>query len=76
MGYVKRSSNRAKALRLLHKPMTPSELGREMKMSLTHASKIVRELNAQGLVHCLNDTLKVGRIYAVTSLGKRVLKHV
>ncbi len=54
----------------------PSELGRAMKISLTHASKVIRELHAQKLIACFNDELKVGRIYRITSSGKNVLKAV
>ncbi len=72
VGYIKRSKNRKDALKLLETPMMPSELGKEMKISLTHASKIVRELNSQSLVKCLNDGLKVGRIYRTTSKGMKV----
>ena len=74
VGFIKRSANRRKALQLLEKPMMPSELGREMKISLTHASKIVRELNKKGLIACLNSRLKVGRIYQVTNTGRKIQK--
>ncbi|OGZ64402.1 MAG: hypothetical protein A2730_03960 [Candidatus Staskawiczbacteria bacterium RIFCSPHIGHO2_01_FULL_39_25] len=73
VGYVKRSENRTRALELLKKPMLPSELGREMKLSLTHASKIVRELNSKELISCLNENLKIGRIYRITTKGTNVL---
>ena len=74
VGYVKRSPNRVKALGLLTAPTMPSELGREMKISLTHASKIIRELHSKELVSCLNESLKLGRIYRITNMGKKVLK--
>jgi DNA-binding MarR family transcriptional regulator len=76
VGYVKRSTNRAKALELTLTPITPSELGRTMKISLTHASKIIRELHSQKLITCLNNELKVGRIYQITLTGKKVLKTI
>ncbi len=76
VGYIKRSVNRAKALELSQTPIMPSELGRAMKISLTHASKIIRELHSQKLIICLNDQLKVGRIYQITLVGKKVLKTI
>lgn len=75
VGYVKRSPNRLKALQLLDSPMMPSELGRAMKISLTHASKVIRELHSKDLVVCLNENLKLGRIYRTTAKGKKVLKE-
>ena len=76
VGYVKRGPNRVKALGLLTTPLMPSELGREMNISLTHASKIIRELHSKRLVACLNETLKIGRIYRITGQGKKVLGEV
>lgn len=76
VGFVKRSKNRTKALRLLKQPKMPSELGRGMKISLTHASKICRELYSEKLIRCLNDKMKVGRIYQVTEKGSKVLKAI
>jgi len=75
VGFVRRSKNRVKALEILKEPFTPAEIGREMKISLTHGSKIIRELASKKLVACLNDELKVGRIYQITELGRDVLKE-
>ena len=76
VGYAKRSRNRARALKLLEKPMMPSEVGKEMRISLTHASKIVRELNSKKLIHCLNEKLKVGRIYRTTKSGSKIIRQL
>lgn len=76
VGYIKRSPNRIKALQSLDSPLMPSELGRKMKISLTHASKVVRELHSKGLIACLNDKLKIGRIYRITNEGKKILKEI
>ena len=76
IGYVKRSKNRTKALTLLSSPTMPSELAKKMEISLTHASKIIRELYSRKLVECLNDKLKMGRIYQITEKGEKVLRLV
>jgi predicted transcriptional regulator len=76
IGFAKRSKNRQKAIKILEKPMMPSELGKEMKISLTHASKIIRELHSKQLVECLNEQLKVGRIYKTSKRGKSILKFL
>jgi DNA-binding MarR family transcriptional regulator len=54
----------------------PSELGKKMQISLTHASKIIRELNSKKLIQCLNNELKIGRIYRLTKEGHKVLKDI
>lgn len=76
IGFIKRSKNKQKAMELLFNPLMPSELGKKMSISLTHASKIIRELTAKGLIHCLNDELKTGRIYQLTNKGKKVLLEI
>ena len=76
VGFVKRSKNRMKAMELLTNPLMPSEIGKKMQISLTHASKIVRELYKKELVNCLNESLTIGRIYKLTKKGQRVLKEV
>lgn len=76
VGFVKRSKNRIKAMELLNDPLMPSEIGKEMQISLTHASKIIRELYKKKLVNCLNENLKVGRIYKLTKKGQKILKEI
>jgi len=76
IGFVKRSENRIKVMELLTFPLMPSEVGKKMQISLTHASKIIRELYKKRLVNCLNDNLSVGRIYKLTKKGQRVLKEI
>lgn len=76
VGFIKRSKNRLQVLKLLEKPMMPSEVSKEMKISLTHSSKIIRELNKKKLIHCLNEKLKIGRIYQITNFGKKILDLV
>ena len=73
VGYIKRSRNRARALAIMSEPTMPSELGKRMGISLTHASKICRELCSKGFIRCLNDSLTKGRIYLVTEKGKKAL---
>lgn len=76
MGYIKRSENRVKALKLFEKPMMPSEVSKQMSISLTHGSKIIRELNSKKIIKCLNEELKVGRIYNLTKLGKKIRNEI
>jgi len=75
VGYIKRSPNRTQALELLINFTMPSELGKKIGISLTHASKIIRELNSKNMISCLNKNLKVGRIYVITFKGKEILQQ-
>ncbi|MBS3101195.1 winged helix DNA-binding protein [Candidatus Woesearchaeota archaeon] len=76
VGYVKRSKNRQQVLRILSIPLSPSDIAKKLKISLTHASKIIRELNAKGLVKCLNEELKVGRIYQKNKVADEILDYL
>lgn len=75
-GWVLRSKNRAKVLRLLNIPLTPSQVAKKLKISLTHASKVVRELEKKKLIKCLNESNKMGRIYQRTSEGEKIKKYL
>ncbi len=75
-GFVLRSKNRPDVLKLLELPQNPSQIAKKLKISLTHASKTVRELNSKNLIKCLNEKSNLGRIYALTKEGKEVLEYV
>ena len=75
-GWIIRSENRQNVLILLEVPLTPSHVAKKLEISLTHASKIIRELEKQKLVECLNDKTKRGRIYKRTKEGDEILKYI
>lgn len=76
VGFVKRSKNRQRVLALLETPITPSDIAKKLKISLTHASKIVRELNSKKLIKCLNDDLAMGRIYQRTKMAEKIIEYL
>ena len=76
VGFIKRSKNRQKVLTILETPLTPSDIAKRLKISLTHASQIVRELNSKKLIKCLNEDLSMGRIYQKTKEAKRIMDYL
>ena len=76
VAFVKRSKNRLEVLKILESPMTPSEIAKKLKISLTHASKIIRELNSKKLVKCLNEQDKLGRLYERVKEVETILKFL
>jgi len=70
--FVIRAKNRKLVLLSLSKPKTPSQLAEELKLSLPHVSRALRELEKEGLVECLTPDEKVGRIYRRTSEGDEI----
>lgn len=53
---------------------TPSEIAKETDIRLNHISMYLGELKKEGLVLCLNEGSKKGRLYQITELGKRLLE--
>ncbi len=75
-GWIIRSKNRPEVLKQLVIPQNPSRVAKKLKMSLTHASKTIRELNSKKLITCLTEKNKVGRIYQITKQGKVILEYL
>ena len=74
---VKRGSNRLKVFLCLENGMVPSEIVRRIYKKPSTAnfnivSRALRELNELGLVDVINPEAKTGRVYVLTTLGKKV----
>jgi len=55
---------------------TPSEISKLTDIRLNHISKSLKELKENGLVECLNEESRKGRIYKLTKLGVDVLNEI
>lgn len=74
---VKSSGNRYKVLNTIGNDMrSPSEISKRTNIRLNHVSMYLSELKENGLVECLNETAKKGRLYHLTDLGKKVIEIV
>ena len=72
-----RSKNRKKILAYLENGIkTPSKIAKETKIDNSHVSKYLKSMKEAGLVVCLNEDDKQGRLYQITALGKEVDKSV
>ena len=74
---IKNSDYRKRILNSLNDVnyLTPSEIAIKTKIRLNHVSNFLKDLRTNGLIKCLNDSEKRGRLYQITNLGKEVLKH-
>lgn len=75
VGFILHAPLRARVLRALAAPKTPTQLARELKVDRPSASRALLELEGKGLVACLTPGARKGRLYRRTPLGNRVLKH-
>ncbi len=65
----------------MERPLSPSEIQKEArklnpKISLNNCSDALRDFVKEGLAVCVNPKEKVGRLYALTSKGKKVRKQI
>ena len=74
--FVIRAKNRKAVLLCLSKPKTPTQLAEELKLSLPHVSRALKELEKEGLVECLTPSEKVGRVYKRTKIGEEIVNFV
>lgn len=81
VGYIRASSYREPILRTLAKsqPLTPSEIAEKSSLDVRTVSVYLtgdNGLKNKGLVKCLNETAKKGRLYVLTSSGQAVLQSL
>jgi len=55
---------------------TPSEISRNLNVSLSHVSNQIRYLREKMIIECKNPSAKKGRLYAITEYGKEVIKII
>ena len=71
--FVIRAKNRKAVLLCLSKPKTPTQIAEELKLSLPHVSRALKELEKEGLIECLTPNEKIGRVYRRTSIGEEIV---
>jgi predicted transcriptional regulator len=48
----------------------PSEIGKLIGLKTNHVSSNLKELKERGIIKCLNEDKKKGRLYCITKRGK------
>jgi len=77
LSWIKRGKQRRELIAYItNEALTPSELAKESGYSLNHASKTLNEFSKKGLAVCLNPHEKTGRLYRLTSWGKKIRDKV
>jgi len=74
--WVLSGSQRIKIIKVLTKPKTPKIISKETNLKFSNVSDCLRALVERKLVKCLNPKNHLGRLYELTSLGKKVLKEL
>lgn len=54
----------------------PSEISHDIDIRLNHVSAVLNDLKTHGLVECLNEDAKKGRLYKLTELGRNAIQII
>lgn len=76
ISFLLRSKNRKKVLKNLEKPGTPTELATKLQIQRSTVSRAILELQDKKLIKCLTPNEKMGRLYQITDLGRKILKEI
>lgn len=77
LSFVKRSKNRKKIVTAISQNiLLPSEISEITHIRINHVSTYLVELSEKGIVTCLNETAKKGRLYKLTDRGKVIERHL
>lgn len=77
LGYVKVSPNRTKTLNSLGTEIKmPSEIAKDINIKTSQVSAALADLKGQGLVICLNEEVRKGRLYKSTELGLQIIEFL
>jgi DNA-binding transcriptional ArsR family regulator len=75
LSYVIASPISVKVLKTLElRYMTPTDISKILKISLSNVSTKLSELKKRGLVSCITPERRKGRIYILTKKGKDLLE--
>ena len=76
ISFLLRSKNRKKVLKNLEKPGTPTELATKLQIQRSTVSRAILELQDKKLIKCLTPNEKMGRLYQIIDLGRKILKEI
>lgn len=77
MGFVKISPRREMTIKSIGKGLKmPSEIARENDMKTSQVSAALIDLKKKGLVFCVNEEVRKGRLYKCSELGLEILENI
>lgn len=77
LGFIKVSRYRSQTLKALGNAiMMPSEIARATGFKTSQVSTALTDLKARGLVVCLNEEARKGRLYRCCDSGLEIIKHL
>lgn len=75
--YVNISTYRVKTVKALKDEVkTPTQIANDAGIRTNHISKVLKELKEVGVAECINEGVKKGRIYRLTSTGNEIAEYI
>ena len=72
-GYVEASTYRTKVVKSLgDNPNTPKKIAKDCGIRMNHISNILSQLKNKGIVYCVYEEDRIGRIYRMTEVGESI----
>ncbi|MDO5859773.1 helix-turn-helix domain-containing protein [Methanobrevibacter sp.] len=77
IGYVIASQYRTNIIKCIGNDIKiPSVIAEEVGLRTNHVSNVLNQLKEEGIVVCLNEEARKGRLYKNTDLGIEILKYI
>jgi DNA-binding transcriptional ArsR family regulator len=71
ISFIVRSKNRLKLISIINDSFKlPSDITRQMGLRHSQVSVLLSDLKREGIVECLNEDERIGRLYKLTDKGK------
>jgi len=74
--WLVRGKQRRAIIKVVDDIKTPTQIKEETKLSLNNVSDVLRLFIKKGIVKCLNEEDKVGRLYKLTKKGEEIRKEI
>ena len=74
--WLVRGKQRRGIIKVVDDIKTPTQIKEETKLSLNNVSDVLRLFIKKGIVKCLNEEDKVGRLYKLTKKGEEIRKEI
>ena len=77
ISYIKSSKYRTNIILILSENiMTPKDIQGKLNIRINHVSMYLKELRDMGIIVCLNDDAKKGRLYQLSEYGNELIKYL
>ena len=75
--YVNISSYMLRVVKTLKDEVkTPTQISKDIGIYKNHISKVLRELKDSEVAECINEEVRKGRLYRLTSLGDEIADNL